>query len=294
VLLMRQEAWEVGRRVPEQTLARALHVSRSPVRGALGLLAARGLLRPEAGRGFVLAKQPDDGAAGDAALPPSREEGVYEALLADRANGRIAQEVSEAEMMPRYNVSRGLVRKVFMRLAAEGLASRLRGHGWRFAESLETEEAIRESYRFRMIIECAALREPGYHLDPARIAALRRAHEAVLARGRPTVSGGEWFDINSNFHESIVAAAQNRFLLQAERQQTRLRRMREFVEYPSLPQQRIEQSCREHLAILDAIETGDLAWAAALMMRHLELAVRSAEDDEGAGASAPGGSRSRD
>jgi DNA-binding GntR family transcriptional regulator len=279
--LIRREGWEPGRRVPEQTLARSLDVSRSPVRGALGLLAERGLLRSEAGRGFVLARLPDDDAGLSAGLPPSREEGLYDALLADRANGRIAQEVSEAELMPRYDVSRGLVRKVFMRLAAEGLATRLRGHGWRFAESLDTEAAVSDSYRFRMIIECAALREPGYRLDPAAIAGLRRAHEAVLARGRPMVGGAEWFDINANFHESIVAGAQNRFLLQAARQQSSLRRMQEFVEYPSLPEDRIIQSCREHLAILDAIATGDLPWAEALLMRHLELAARKLEDADG-------------
>ncbi|WP_152613418.1 GntR family transcriptional regulator, partial [Inquilinus limosus] len=41
---MRDEGWAPGMRVSEQALARALGVSRSPIRGALDLLVARGVL----------------------------------------------------------------------------------------------------------------------------------------------------------------------------------------------------------------------------------------------------------
>ena len=39
-----------------------------------------------------------------------------------------------------------------------------------------------------------------------------------------------------------------------------------------LPAERIEQPCREHLAILDAVENGDLEWAEALLRQHLKQA----------------------
>ncbi len=267
------EGSEIGARVPEQTLARSLGVSRSPVRAALNLLVERGLLRSEAGRGFILARAIDS-ASLEQLIPPSAEEKLYAMLIADRASNRIAQEVSETEMMPRYGASRGLIRKVFMRLAAEGMASRQRGHGWRFADSLDTDEGVVESYRFRMTVECGALQEPGYRLDPARIARLRGAHEALLAKGRRKIDGAEWFAINAEFHETIAGGSQNRFFLQAVRQQNNLRRMQEFGEFPALSDERIAQSCREHLAILEALERGDRPWAAALLMRHLQLAVR--------------------
>jgi DNA-binding GntR family transcriptional regulator len=264
---------KVGARVPEQTLARNLGVSRSPVRAALNLLVERGLLRSESGRGFILARALDSRTL-EHLIPPSEEERLYAAVIADRGNNRIAQEVSETEMMPRYQASRGLIRKVFMRLAAEGLASRQRGHGWRFADSLDSEEGVTESYRFRMTVECGALQEPGYRLDPARIAKLRAAHEALLAKGRRKIDGAEWFAINAEFHETIAGGSHNRFFAQAVRQQNNLRRMQEFGGFTSLSDERVAQSCREHLAILDALERGDRAWAAALLMRHLQLAVR--------------------
>lgn len=279
---MQDEGWRPGRRVPEQTFARLHDVSRSPVRAALGLLVEHGLLRSESGRGFILARDVA-GESIEQLIPPSLEEQLYGAVIADRANGRIAQEVSEAEMMPRYKTSRGVIRKVFMRLAAEGLASRQRGHGWRFADSLDTEQGILESYRFRMTVECGALRQPGYNLDRARIARLREAHEAILAKGRTKIGGAEWFAINANFHETVASGARNRFFLQAVRQQNSLRRIHEFGEFPHLSNERIIQSCREHLAILEALERGDQQWAEALMMRHLELAVRYiAEEDDSA------------
>jgi DNA-binding GntR family transcriptional regulator len=274
----RAEGWAEGTRVPEQTLARALGVSRSPVRAALKLLAAQGLLRSEPGRGFILARPPE--AAAPALIPPSADDDLYAALLADRANGRIALQVSETELIGRYQASRGQIRKAFIRLAAEGLAQRLRGHGWQFADSLDSEEALEDSYHYRMLIECGALRQPGYRADPARLAQLRRQHEEILAKGRSGITSTEWFAINKAFHEAVVAGSRNRYLIQAIRQQNSLRHMREFAVYPALGEARILQSCREHLDIIAAIEAGDLGWAEAQLQRHLSLALKAQYEEE--------------
>ncbi len=42
----------------------------------------------------------------------------------------------------------------------------------------------------------------------------------------------------------------------------------------TLDPERVRQSCDEHLAILAAVETGELGFAEALLRRHLELAGR--------------------
>ncbi|WP_167458607.1 GntR family transcriptional regulator [Mesorhizobium kowhaii] len=270
------EGFTVDQRVPEQTIARALGVSRTPVRAALRLLAEQGVLRTEAERGFLVA-QTIEGIDADGLIPRSPDQRVYEAMLSDRADGRIGVEVSEAEMMPRYNASRGVIRKVFIRLAAEGLAQRQRGHGWSFSDTLDSDQSLAESYRFRMAIECAALRQPGYQLDPDRILKLRRAHDAVLRNGRPSVDGVEWFAVNATFHETIVSGSQNRFFVQAVHQQNNLRRIQEYAGYPSLASDRIVQSCTEHIAILDALEAQDYPWAETLLSRHLQLALRYAQ-----------------
>jgi DNA-binding GntR family transcriptional regulator len=59
--------------------------------------------------------------------------------------------------------------------------------------------------------------------------------------------------------------------------------MQESAAFFELPAERIEQSCREHLAILDAVENADLEWAEALLRQHLKQALEygGGRDDNG-------------
>lgn len=269
---IRDLGWGVGARVSVPELARAFGVSRSPVSAALDLLVERGVLKPLETRGLQVAC---DLTAIDpeSILPVSPQETLYRRMMRERARGQLPQEVSEAELMPRYDASRGLVRKLLLRFAAEGLAQRLPGHGWRFVDTLVGEDAYRESYEFRMVVECAALRSPRFHAEPLKLSPIRSAHERVLTDGGRTTSGDEWFRINASFHEGLAACSGNRFLTESVRQQNNLRRMQESAGFEELPAERIEQSCREHLAILDAVEAGDIEWAEALLRQHLRQAA---------------------
>ncbi|MDQ8731116.1 GntR family transcriptional regulator [Bradyrhizobium sp. LHD-71] len=268
-----KEALPAGAPVRELVLARAFGVSRTPVRAALGVLESLGYVRLMPGRGFVLSRKVDGTKTVAAQLPPSPFDEIGAALLADRGRGRIPAEVSETELMPRYGVSRGALRRVLMKLADDGLIRRQPGHGWRFAEALESREAVGESYRFRMIVECAGLREPTFAVDPGELQRLRDAHQALLRRDR-AVDPRMWIETNSVFHETLAAWSGNRYLLQAVARQNALRRFGEYSTFPRLAPERVAQSSREHLAILDAIASGDLEWAAMLLHRHLELTAR--------------------
>jgi DNA-binding GntR family transcriptional regulator len=57
------------------------------------------------------------------------------------------------------------------------------------------------------------------------------------------------------------------------RQQNQLRRLEEFASFVSRPVDPID-SCREHVAIIDALLAGDLEWASSLLRRHLAVASR--------------------
>ena len=70
----------------------------------------------------------------------------------------------------------------------------------------------------------------------------------------------------------IAAGSSNTFIVQAVQQQNRLRRLLNLQW--SYGEDRIVQSCVEHLDILTALEKNDLQWASTLMRRHLELASR--------------------
>ncbi|MEN2977619.1 GntR family transcriptional regulator (plasmid) [Tistrella bauzanensis] len=277
--------WKPGERCPELALAKALGVSRTPVRRALELLEAEGLIAQSPGRSFRLLDDPaaiaDAVARVEALLPTSDAERVYQQIIADKAQGRIAQDVSEAELLPRYDVSHGTLRRVLIRLSAEGLVARQPGHGWRFADSLDDDDAVSESYAFRIAVECQALAQPGYRVDEERFREVRAAHMQVLASDPAGLDERDWFRVNSAFHEAIVAGARNRFFDQAIAQQNNLRRIQEREEFRRLPADRVVQSCCEHLAILNAIETGNRRLAAALLRHHLAEAAEFTEDEGG-------------
>ena len=193
-------------------------------------------------------------------------------LLRDRATGTLDSEVTETELAGRYGVSRAVLSRALARLASQGLIERQRGHGWRFADALESERAHEESYEFRVAIECAALGAAHFQADARQLADMRRRHEEILAAPE-RVGSRVWFDTNAAFHEMIAAFSGNRFFQQAIRYQNDLRRLREHAEFSSLSRARIEQSCREHLEILSAIEQDDRDWATALLRRHLDQAL---------------------
>lgn len=284
--LARQILSEVGRDrlapgtpIRELPLSKAFGVSRTPVRAALRVLEGMGFVTFSPGRGFTLTRAVTPGETGDEALPRSALDQLYDAIMNDRATGDLPAEVSEAALMPRYGVSRGQIRRVLMKLSDAGLARRQRGHGWRFVEALESREAVDESYRFRMIIECAALREPTFAADPVELQRLRDLHYAII-HDVEGLDPHRWFEANSTFHEMMTLWSRNRFLIEAMRRQNALRRLSEFDAFRRLTAKRILQSSREHLAILDAIESGDRDWAASLLDRHLALAARSYQERE--------------
>lgn len=263
---LQSECAAAGQRLSVPGLAREFGVSRSPMTGALNLLNEAGVLRPAKPRGLEIARDLTEIDV-DSLLPASPLEALYRRIMRDRASGRLPQEISETELMPRYDISRGTVRKLLMRFSAEGLAKRQPGHGWRFVDMLDAETTA-ESYEIRQIVECAALTSPRFRFDPERAAIIRRAHERLLSGGAG-IDGDAWFQVNADFHEGLASFSQNRFAVEIVRQQNNLRRMGEAAAFEDLPTERIRQSCEEHLAILDAAEAGDREWAAALMRRHL-------------------------
>lgn len=271
--LCKQEQFQSGARVGEQTFAKRLGVSRTPVRKALGFLADQGILLREHGVGFLIAEGIETAQLGDDVDAVSSERSLVHEIMADRASSKLSQDVSENELLSRYGVSRGSVRKALQLLAAENLVFRQRGHGWRFVDSLDTEKAIDESYAFRIWMECGALRQEGYKVDFAQLESLRRAHQKVLSKPIDQVTKEEWFWINASFHEALGHWSNNRFFLQAIKQQNSLRRMHQYADFPSLAPHQIRQSCQEHLGIMDALEQGDMPLAEKRLHDHLAAAA---------------------
>jgi len=110
--------------------------------------------------------------------------------------------------------------------------------------------------------------DPEFQADSPLLKHLRQQHEGLLDSDFKTLKVARIFEIDAAFHEAIAACCHNRFLMQAIRQQTKLRRL--SAHSGSVSRRRLEESCREHLIILDTIEAGELAQAAELMRIHIE------------------------
>jgi DNA-binding GntR family transcriptional regulator len=172
----------------------------------------------------------------------------------------------------RYRTSRSRIAAILARMAQEGWVERLPGHGWAFQPMLDSVKAYEDSYRFRALIEPAALRHPGYHLAPEDIARLRQQQRALLEENA-RFTDADIFHLGSAFHETIVAGSGNAFLLDAIRRVNSLRRLLEYRAKRN--RGKIARQFREHLQLLDLIEAGKLEQAAQMMERHLDIARKT-------------------
>lgn len=265
--LARADGAVPGDRLNEKILAERLSVSRSPVRAALDLLAARGLVirRPQRGVELLAALPGEAAASGERA----RDDDLLVRIAADREYGNLGDDVSETELMQRYGVVRPVVRRALDLLADMQMVERKPGYGWRFLTSWSAE-LRRDSYRFRLIIEPAAILEPGFALRPGFAEEMRRLHADSLALPWSETSSVAFFEMNAAFHEGIAEASGNRFLLEAMRRQNRLRRFSIYNWKHGFD--RVRANYSEHMEILGKLEVGDVEFAALLMRRHLEIA----------------------
>lgn len=254
-----------GGRLNEKRLAERLNVSRSPIHAALNVMAARGLVVRRPQRGVELLAVPPVGSL----VGSSNQDDLLVKIARDRDQGLLGDEVSEAELMQRYSTGRSIVRSALDALADLNVLQRKPGYGWRFL-TVWNSDIRRESYRFRKLIEPAAILEPGFAPDPSWIKEMRRQHEASLIEPWKDQSSVAFFEMNAAFHEGIAAASGNRFFLEAIRRQNRLRRLSSYNWRHGFD--RVKANYSEHIAILDMLEAGDFEFAATLMRRHLDLA----------------------
>lgn len=261
-----------GHHLTEERMAREFGVSRSPVSRALRYLSRKGVVELLPNRGFFVAKSQAELDPDTLGLPASGDRRLYERIVRDRITGKLGDVLTEAEFMRRYKVNRGLLRQVLQQLSGEGVVQRTQGYGWAFLPSVDSEQAHDGSYRFRLLIEPAAILEPTYVPNLQLFARLRAEHERVLGASIEKLARPELFEMNAQFHEGIASCSGNRYFLQAVQAQNHQRRL---VEHTGLADsERVAISCQEHLAILSALEQDERAWAAQLMRRHIEVASK--------------------
>ncbi|MDH0092978.1 GntR family transcriptional regulator [Achromobacter mucicolens] len=269
--LIREDRLLAGAHLRAQQIADRLRLSRSPVNDALGILAQHGVVARQPNRGYFLLRDFD--ATGDAPpdiTPPSADDIVtqtYFALADELLRGELPMQCSEALLRTRYALTQAQTQALLARISQEGWAQRRPGYGWEFSSMMTTPDSLLQSYRLRLALEPAALREPGFRIDPSVLARCRAAEMHLLDGGIATDTADQLHDRGVRFHESLVEASGNPFFIDTIK---RVNRVRRLLSYRSMQDRsRYKQHCGQHLAILDLLERERNDEAADALAAHL-------------------------
>ena len=274
--LARRSNWDEGHHLAEQLLADSLGVSRSPIRAALAALETSGAVINRPNHGYFLSGSPESLLAASEDVPPTAEEELYLAIIDGRLAGKLDENVTQVELMAYFDAPRNLIEQILARMSEEGLMERRSGRGWRFMPTFDSSRSWQNGYQLRLIIEPASILLPQFKVDHERLTRSRLVHSDLLKSAKSTTEPPGWiYRVDVDFHEMIASFTQNAFFLQAIQTQNRLRRLLEYRGYGN--HRRISDWCREHLAIIDALERNQLQRAADLMRHHLERASQMAD-----------------
>lgn len=272
VALVRREDRPAGHHLSKLALAKAIGTSHNPVEAALAHLARIGIARHEKDRGYFLAHDARQLGAVAAKLMPA-DDPLQRRILDLRLDRRLAETVSETELMRRLGATRSAVHKALVRIQQEGWIERRAGHGWAFLPLIDSVEAYEDNYEMRRIVEPAGILSPKFTPVAAEFETLRQQQAFMADGGYLTMTAAEWVDLNALFHETLSRWSGNHLLHQTIRHVNRLRKLIEHRVVAGAPALRARQAA-EHLAILEAIEHGDRRKAAALLEEHLIRARR--------------------
>jgi DNA-binding GntR family transcriptional regulator len=259
-----------GHRLVEMDLCAALGVSRTPVRGALQLLAAEGMIATHEGRGYVLAKTVHE-------VPEDKSEDadhnrLFAALSEARAKGKLSDHFTQQALVRNFGAPLASVIRVLRHLAELGLVERKPGNGWAF---FPHTRVLNESYAFRRALEPQILQQPGFKLDRAWAEKARAVHEKLRRKPWRAGDGAAFHEINADFHEQLARCSGNRTMLRAIQHQLQLRRF--LSGQWDYPMEQVHGAIDDHLEILAALEAGYADKAAALMLHHLTLSASQAQ-----------------
>ena len=200
----------------------------------------------------------------------SRADYVKERIREAIQTGRYqpGDRIRESEVAEWLEVSRTPVREALRRLESEGLVG---FESWRGVVVADLDRRqVSELYAMREVLEGAAARLAARHIGDAEIELL----EAFLARADAC---GEDPDalaaINRQFHETIYAAAHNRYLTQTLEQLRNALALLRGTTF-AVPG-RAETAAAEHRMILEAIRNRDPGAAESAARTHIAASQRA-------------------
>jgi DNA-binding GntR family transcriptional regulator len=177
------------------------------------------------------------------------------------APGAFLDEVALAAQM---KISRTPLREALKVLTAEGLVRHEPRRGC-FVNQV-TARDLDEIFPVIALLEGRCAHEAALHASDADLERLQALHDK-LARHARARRINEYYAVNFEIHEAIIALADNRWLAQV------IGDLRKIVKLARLQQLhapgRLDQSLAEHLAVFAALNARDAEGAEAAMRTHL-------------------------
>lgn len=259
--------------IPTQDLADRFLVSRQPINQALQILAKKGIVKHKPNQGFFVSKATLDVTEQIERKVTGDLTEVYFRIAEDHLSGRLDERVSEQYLRQAYGVTRVQLTQLLGRMSEEGWAERRPGYGWTFSKVLTTSEALDQTYRVRLSLEPAYILEPTFKLSREVAAQYRAVEEWMLSGAIDTVSADTLYERGVRFHETLAAASNNPFFLEALK---RINRVRRLLAYRSMVnRQRYYSQAKEHIRILDLLVRDRNEEAAEAMRRHIQSVIKN-------------------
>lgn len=183
------------------------------------------------------------------------------------------QFVSQRELVAITGLPLGAIRELVPRLEAEGLIRTIPQRGMQIAHV--DLGLIRDAFQFRLFIEREAVRIFTLDASDAELARLREVHERVLAEcssgcAKPALVA-QAQAVDWDLHWTIIASLNNAIISDVYRVNSiKVRLIRQ--EQTLLSEPLVEPVMQEHLSVIAAIESRDVARAVAAMDAHISSA----------------------
>ena len=181
--------------------------------------------------------------------------------------------IDELKIAEELGISRTPLREAIKVLASEGLVTMKVRRGAYVTEV--SEQDLRDVYELLALLESDAAAAVCRRASDEDIAKLKHMHqELVTAADANKGSRERFFVLNEQFHLQLLELANNRWRMQTVQD---LRKVMKLNRHSSLFKAgRIEDSLREHQAILDAIAARQPDVAATHVRRHFENGLQAA------------------
>jgi DNA-binding GntR family transcriptional regulator len=174
--------------------------------------------------------------------------------------------LTEEALCREFNVSRSPVREALRALAAGGLVTRMPNRGYAVRQVNLRE--IEEIYEVRLALELYAVETlAGRGGPPEALAPLRETWQAIGA-APDNRKGEDLADLDTIFHESLVALIGNETLLRdikAINERLFVFRMIDFGK-----PDRVESTCVQHLDLIERIGAKDVEGARAAIRANID------------------------